>query len=143
MLYMSMLVEFFIKDLIINFEKMVEGAAINFHVGFNPRNLYSKNDIENQPLGYLIKILDTYTKDKKFIQNLKHFSNVRNKCIHKLFNHEIKEVHKELGKFDRFYYDLIISLMHLSIEQMDLSKKSFGHICDDCFKKVLAQEAKL
>jgi hypothetical protein len=59
---MSLLVEHFLKESIISFEKIIEGAAVSVNVGFNPRNLYSKQDIESQPLGYLIKIFDTYTK---------------------------------------------------------------------------------
>lgn len=143
LLYMSLLVEFFVKDLIITFEKIVEGAAFSCGVGFNPRNLYSRDNIEDQPLGYLIKILNTYTKDKSLIKDLKYFSNIRNKCVHKLFEHKISKVNQELKRFNIFYYKLIIKLVSLSVAQSKLLKKSFKHICDDCFKKALPKVIKL
>lgn len=134
--YMSLLVEFFIKEAIINFEKIVEGAVLNYNIGLNPRNLYSRNDIENQPLGYLIKILNTYTKDKDLIKRAKYFSEVRNKCIHKFLDHKIKEINKELRGFNRFYYKLVIDLLKLNVNQIRILNKFFGHICNDCYEKV-------
>src|SRR3989344_5808608 len=83
LLYMSLLVELFVKEAIFVFEKIIEGAAVQHHVNFNPRNLYSRDDIENQPLGYLVRTLNTYTKDKALIEMLGRFSKMRNKCIHK------------------------------------------------------------
>jgi len=133
--YMSLLVEFFIREAIINFEKIVEGAVLNYNIGLNPRNLYNRNDIENQPLGYLIKILNTYTKNKGLIKRAKHFSEVRNKCIHKFLDHRIKEINKELKGFNRFYHKLVIDLLRLNINQIEVLNKSFGHICDDCYEK--------
>ncbi|KKT96351.1 MAG: hypothetical protein UW97_C0015G0015 [Parcubacteria group bacterium GW2011_GWA2_45_15] len=143
LLYMSLLVELFVKEAILTFEKIIEGAAVQHHVNFNPRNLYSREDIENQPLGYLIKILNTYTKDKALIKMLTQFSKTRNKCIHKLLDHEMKDVHKDLKDFNKFYYKLMIKLMQLNVKQMDLVHKSFHHMCDDCFKKMLPRQIKL
>ena len=143
LLYMSLLVELFVKDAILTFEKIIEGAAVQNHVNFNPRNLYSRDDIESQPLGYLIKILNTYTKDKALIEMLRRFSKMRNKCIHKLLDHEMKDIHKELSGFNKFYYKLMIKLMQLNTKQMELVKKSFVHMCDDCFKKMLPKQIKL
>ena len=124
-------------------EKIIEGAAVEHHVYFNPRNLYSRDDIENQPLGYLIRILNTYTKDKPLIEMLTRFSRVRNKCIHKLLDHEMKDVYKELKNFYKFYYQLIIKLLKLNVNQLDIVKKHFVHMCNDCFKKMLPQQIKL
>lgn len=143
LLYMSILVEFFVKQAILNFEKIIEGIAFEYHIGFNPRNLYSKNDLENQPLGYLIKILNTYTKNKNLIKNLKHFSSVRNKCVHKLLEHEVKVINKELKEFNRFYYKLVIELLQLNLNQLNMADKSFYNICDECFKKALPNQVKL
>lgn len=143
LLYMSLLVELFVKEAILTFEKIIEGAAVQNHVNFNPRNLYSRDDVENQPLGYLIRILNTYTKDETLIEMLRQFSKMRNKCIHKLLDHEMKDVHKELKGFDRFYYKLMIRLMQLNVKQMELVHNSFHHICDDCFKKMLPKQIKL
>lgn len=143
LLYMSLLVELFVKETILTFEKIIEGAAVEHHVYFNPRNLYSRDDIENQPLGYLIRILNTYTKDKPLIEMLTRFSRVRNKCIHKLLDHEMKDVYKELKNFYKFYYQLIIKLLKLNVNQLDIVKKHFVHMCNDCFKKMLPQQIKL
>lgn len=143
LLYMSLLVEFFVKETILTFEKIIEGAAVEHHVYFNPRNLYSREDIESQPLGYLIKILNTYTKDKTLIEKLSRFSKTRNKCIHKLLDNEIKNVQKELKDFDKSYYQLIIRLMQLNVNQLNLVKKHFVHMCNDCFKKMLPRQIKL
>lgn len=143
LLYMSLLVELFVKEAILTFEKIIEGAAVQHHVNFNPRNLYSREDIENQPLGYLIKILNTYTKDKTLIKMLTRFSKMRNKCIHKLLDHEMKDVYKDLAGFNKFYYELILKLMQLNTNQLNLVEKSFVHVCDDCFKKMLPKQIKL
>ncbi len=143
LLYMSLLVEMLAKDAILTFEKIIEGAAVQNHVNFNPRNLYSRDDIENQPLGYLIKVLNAYTKDKALIEMLGRFSKMRNKCIHKLLDHEAKDVFKDLNGFNKFYYQLVIKLMELHTKQMKLINKSFVHMCDDCFKKVLPKQIKL
>jgi hypothetical protein len=143
LVYMSLLVEFFVREAIIQFEKIVEGAAFQYHVGFNPRNLYSKSDIDSKPLGDLVRILDTYTKDKVLIEKLKKFSKIRNKCIHKLLDHEAKEVYKELKDFNKFYYELMISLFRLNLNQLELVEKHFAHMCDDCFKEALPEQVKL
>jgi len=135
LLYMSLIVELFTKEAIFSFEKIIEGSALQYNVGFNPRNLYTRADIESQPLGYLIKILDTYTRNKKLIKDLKHFSEVRNKCIHKLLDHEIKDINKELRNFNKFYYKLMVSLFKLNLNQLKLTEKSFFHVCDECFKR--------
>lgn len=141
--YMSLFVEFFMKEAIINFEKIVEGAVLNYNIGLNPRSLYSKNDIENQPLGYLIKILNTYTKDKDLIKRAKHFSEMRNKCIHKFLNHKIKEINKELRGFNYFYNKLLTDLLKLNLNQMTILDKHFGCICNDCYEKVKGKVIKL
>lgn len=140
---MSLVVELFVKEAILTFEKIIEGSAVHNHVNFNPRNLYTREDIENQPLGYLIKVLNTYTKDKSLIGSLTQFSKIRNKYVHKLLEHEMKDVQKDLKDFDRFYYKLVIKLLELNVNQMKLIKESFVHICDDCFKKNLPKQIKL
>ena len=142
-LYMSLLVEYFVKEAILSFEKIVEGAAIGVNVGFNPRNLYSKQDIESQPLGYLIKTLDTYTKDKSLIKDLRHFAGTRNGCVHKLFGRSISEVNRELKDFNVFFYKLMLRLLQLNLDQRNHIEKSFHPICDLCFREMLPRQVKL
>lgn len=143
LLYMSLLVELFIKEAIFTFEKIIEGAALDQHVYFNPRNLYTREVIKNQPLGYLVKVLNTYTKDKGLIKKLTEFSEVRNKYIHKLLDSDMKDAYRELSGFDKFYYKLMTRLMQLNVRQLDLVQKHFVHMCDDCFKKILPKQVKL
>lgn len=142
-LYMSVLVEFLLKELILHFEQIVEVAAMSCHVGFNPRNLYSKKDIENQPLGYLIHLLETYTRDKKLVQDLREFSRKRNACVHKIMDRRFKDIDRELKGLDIFFYRLLIRLMKLNIKQMDFMKKSFDVVCDKCFAEILPRQVKL
>ena len=74
---------------------------------------------------------------------LGRFSKMRNKCIHRLLDHEMKDVFKDLNGFNKFYYQLVIKLMKLHTKQMELINKSFVHMCDDCFKKILPKQIKL
>jgi len=135
-LYMGILIEYLVKESIFLFEKIVEGASYRAKVGFNPRNLCSKKDIENQPLGYLIMILNTYTKDKILIRDLKKFSKKRNDIIHKLFFQDISKVNKQLKDFNVFFYELMIMLLKLLISLENHVKKEFVYVCDDCFKDI-------
>ena len=141
-LYMSILVEHQVREAILNFERMVEGAAFALHIGFNPRGVYNRKDIESQPLGYLIRILDTYTKDKRLISKLRRFSKTRNDCIHNLMNCKIVEVNKQLKNFNRFFYELMIDLLHLNVKQLDFVGNSFFRVCDECFKEILPAQVK-
>lgn len=137
LLYMSLLVEYLVKEVIFHFERIVEGAAIDTQVAFNPRNIYSRTDLESQPLGYLINILDAYTVDKNLIKDLRHFSKVRNECIHKLFGQKISTVNKQLTGFYRFFYERLIRLLDLNLSQLAHRDKYFYTICDQCFEKEL------
>lgn len=125
-LYMSVLVEFFTKKLIIRFEKMVEDAAFEAHIAFDPRKLYSKPNIENQPLGPLVRILGAYTKDKRLIADLDRFLQKRNMCVHKILQCKADEINRDLTGFDQFFLKLIWRLMELNTKQMDHGKKSMG-----------------
>lgn len=135
LLYMSLAIEFFLKEAISQFEKIVEGATTSVEIAFNPRNVYSREDIENQPLGYLIKVLDAYTADKNLIKELWKFSKVRNECVHKLFGQKISSISKQLKGFDINFYQLLIELLELNANLSSHSEKYFEVLCDDCFDK--------
>ncbi|MBA4311798.1 MAG: hypothetical protein C0417_04115 [Chlorobiaceae bacterium] len=139
LMYMSLLIEHFLKESIFEFEQILEGSAISMHVAFNPRRLYSRDDLENQPLGYLIKVLEAYTVDNNLIMDLRRFSKVRNECIHKLFGQKISIVNRKLTGFDKFFYELVVRLVQLLLSQIEHKKKHFNWICDPCFQEVRKQ----
>ena len=140
-LFMGFMIEFFIKETIGTFEKIIEGSVLAYKVGFNPSNLYRK-DIEKQPLGFLITVLDSYTKDKRIIKKLRNFSEIRNKCVHGLFGQKLVKLNKELKSFNLFYYKLLFDLMKLDTRLLDVANKSFYSICDDCHKKAIKKVVK-
>ncbi|MHB2027144.1 MAG: hypothetical protein ACYCPQ_11025 [Elusimicrobiota bacterium] len=141
--YMGVLIEYFVREAIGDFERIVEGVVMDAKVGFNPRNLYSKKDIEDQPLGFLIRILDTYTKDKNLIRDLRKFVAVRNKCVHKLLDQKENEVNRLLKNLDVFFYQLMLRLLKLNIKQRDFIEKAFHPACCACFDELCARKVKL
>jgi len=141
-LYMSILIEFFIKESILGFEKIIQAVALDAHVDFKPRNLYTKKDIENQPMGYLIRILDIYTEDKNLIKSLTHFSQIRNDFVHNLLYHEIKFINKQLEGVDKLFFELMVKLLSLNINQIEFLETNFHFVCDSCFKETLSNHVK-
>jgi hypothetical protein len=141
-LYMSVLVEFGVREAILNFEQIIEGAALGARVGFHPRKLYTRKDIETQPLGYLIRILETYTKDKHLITDLRKFAETRNRCVHKILGCDFNEINRDLKGFDMFFFKLMLKVLQLNIKQMEHMDKSFLPTCDDCFKEIVKRQVK-
>jgi hypothetical protein len=141
-LYMGILIEYFVKESIFLFEKLIEGTSYGANIGFNPRNLYNKKEIESQPLGYLIHILNAYTKDQTLIRDLKLFSKKRNAIIHKLFHQDIRDVKKQLKGFDVYFYELMIQLLTLVYNLHIHANNEYIYMCDDCFKNISAKQVK-
>lgn len=82
-------------------------------------------DLENKNLGYLIKKFSIYYKNKKILNNLNKFNNLRNKVAHNMLKNNIFSLNVNLSKEIENHRQFLFNLFDYR-EKLRLNIKEHG-----------------